>query len=311
MARYTLQFGRSFIKPGMNIRDWLGLMEFLYPEVERRREDSAILAREFYDSQRSVVHPELPRNDRPLISSDFRVFLKNMEPARQKVTQAVAVDDMGRRTDQIAAFLNRVERRTEAASTHLALQTVREVENAGRRQIISAVKEDQALEQKILNYKGQPVEQTKSSWIRGWARVATGRETCAWCLMLISRGPVYYRASRAGLDLDDESAQEMIAAGTDVTDYMEQWHAGCDCKVVPVFKNQDWPGQAAADAALELWKEATQEAREVLAENPDKVHLTGAQKGEPVTLNEEAINALRRRLDRGDISMTEFAAFAA
>lgn len=288
-ANFVYQFGQFWARKALSVTEWLQLLQFLFPEILRFRSDSARLARQFYDSQRSGAHPDLPLNEVPLEGTDFTTFVKAMEPARQKMQQADSPRD---------------------AVTRLTLQAIREVENAGRRQIINAVKEDEALDQKILDYKGRPVG-TRSTLIRGWARVATGRETCAWCLMLISRGPVYYDPGRAGLDLDPESAAEMIAAGEDVSDYMEQWHAGCDCKVVPVFKNEDWAGQAAADAALELWKDATAEARRVLADDPDKVHKFGDKKGQPVTLNEEAINALRRRLERGDISMTEFAALAA
>ena len=307
-ARYVTQFGRSLLVPGMTLRDWLGLLEFLWPEVLRQRERSAVLARTFYDAQRVEFHPDLSRNDRLVEGSDFKVFVRSMEPARKKVQEVLRVDpDMGRSTDKMAQFLNEVETKRETAATYVALQTVREVENAGRRQIINAVLDDDELEEKILSQQDSP----DAELVRGWARVATGNETCAWCLMLISRGPVYLGANTAGLDLDDESAVEMIAAGEDVSDYMDEWHTGCDCKVVPVFKISEWSGREAWKRAEELWKDATKEARRVLEDNPDKVHFAGKHKGEPVTLNDEAINSLRRRLERGEIDMTEFAALAA
>lgn len=159
---------------------------------------------------------------------------------------------------------------------------VKEVENGGRRTMIHAVESD-------------------SAPVRGWARVATGRETCAWCLMLISRGPVYMDASTAGLDLDSFSAQRMVAAGEDVSEYMTQWHAGCDCKVVPVFDRRNWTGKAAADEALELWKEATLEAQRFRDAHPGRKHTSGKRAGEEFTLNEDAILALRRRLEAGEI----------
>lgn len=49
-----------------------------------------------------------------------------------------------------------------------------------------------------------------------FARVPTGFETCAFCLMLASRGAVYHSRKTAG-----------------------EWrlfHRGCDCKVVPSFE---------------------------------------------------------------------------
>lgn len=48
-----------------------------------------------------------------------------------------------------------------------------------------------------------------------YARVPQGRETCEWCLMLASRGPVYYSEESAGA--------------------FDHYHAHCDCAVVPFF----------------------------------------------------------------------------
>jgi hypothetical protein len=271
-ANYVLQFAKFFVRPALAIADWLNLLQLLFPQVQQKREEAAALAREFYDSQRALHHPELPRNDRLVEHYEFQWFVENMEPTRKRLSQEDSPQD---------------------AVGALALRAVREVENGGRRQIIHAVENEP--EPKVL---------------RGWARVATGRETCAWCLMLISRGPVYLGADTAGLDLDDTSARSMIAAGEDVSEFMEEWHDGCDCKVVPVFKREDWPGQEAADRALELWIEATREAQKILDADPDKKSFV---KGRwvPTTLNREAINTLRRRLENGDITSTEWAALAA
>lgn len=53
-----------------------------------------------------------------------------------------------------------------------------------------------------------------------WARVPTGPETCAWCLMLASRGPAYGSERSAGGDAN-------------------RYHSDCDCTPTPV-----WPGDA-------------------------------------------------------------------
>lgn len=273
VARYVASFAQFFVRPVLTVAEWLNVLQLVFPEIQRRREQSAELAREFYDAHRELYYPGLPRNDRPLEGTEFPEFVKNMEPVRQRMSQEDAPQD---------------------AVAALALRAVREVENAGRQQIIHAVSNDPS-----------------STIVKGWARVATGRETCAWCLMLISRGPVYLGASTAGLDLDDTSAQQMIAAGEDVSDYMEQWHDGCDCKVVPVFDRQDWFGKDAADRADKLWIEASKKAREMREQEPDRLHKAGKKKGKPFTLNEDTINVLRSMLANGDISMTEFSAFAA
>lgn len=284
LSRRVLGLSRLIIKNELSQREWLQAMEFIYPEVEQRRTEAAQAARTFYDSQRSQAVPELPRNDRPLEGYRFDWFVQNMEPARKLMVQSESPD---------------------RAAVHVALRAVREVENAARRQVIHAVESDFDLEE-FIESAGRPAPQLRavpqdSQLIRGWAREATGEETCAWCLMLVSRGPVYLGADSAGLNLADDIAARMIAAGEDVSEFMEQWHAGCDCKVVPVFKYGEWHGQAAADRALELWNEASLEAQA----------LIDSGKARTDNLNREAINALRRRLSRGEINTREFSALAA
>ncbi|AOQ29370.1 capsid maturation protease [Mycobacterium phage Cueylyss] len=277
VVRHVRNVAGFFAQPALTMFDWLRLLDLLFPEIQRRRTEASVLARRFYDSQRAQHHPDLPRNDRPLEGSTFEVFVKNMDPARERMQQAETRGD---------------------ALTHLTLRAVREVENAGRQQIIHAVENDP--EPRVL---------------RGWARVATGRETCAWCLMLISRGPTYVRAETAGLDLDTEHALELFENNdqetyfADIGGEIKEWHTGCDCKVIPVFKNEDWFGKEAADRALDLWGDATKEA--IALEDKGLVHKSGKNKGQPFTRNELAINALRRRLERGEISAQQYAALAA
>ncbi|UVK60567.1 capsid maturation protease [Mycobacterium phage Peterson] len=277
VVRHVRNVAGFFAQPALTMFDWLRLLDLLFPEIHRRRTEASVLARRFYDSQRAQYHPDLPRNDRPLEGTTFEKFVENMDPARERMQQAETRGD---------------------ALTHLTLRAVREVENAGRQQIIHAVENDP--EPRVL---------------RGWARVATGRETCAWCLMLISRGPTYVRAETAGLDLDTEHALELFENKdletyfADISGEIKQWHPGCDCKVIPVFRNEDWFGKEAADRALDLWGEATKEA--IALEDEGLVHKSGKNKGQPFTRNELAINALRRRLERGEISAQQYAALAA
>lgn len=95
-------------------------------------------------------------------------------------------------------------------------QAVKVAENAGRNTIIRAVETDP----KALRY----------------ARVQGGNESCAWCLVMISRGPVYHSRESAG-----EGAY---------------WHENCDCKVVPVFDMDNWTGRDAWLAAEDIWRKA-------------------------------------------------------
>lgn len=73
----------------------------------------------------------------------------------------------------------------------------------------------------------------------GYARVATGSETCAFCILLVSRGPVYKTRNTALL---------RDGAG-------EPYHPHCDCEVVPVFRKDSWPGREQYVEAKALWEE--------------------------------------------------------
>lgn len=277
LAAYVRKFANLFTGPSLSVKDWIALLQVLFPEVQKRYELSAVLGRNFYDSQRKKHQPDLVRNEMLLTELQFEWFVKNMEPARKGMSQADSPN---------------------VAVTKVALTAVREVEMAARRQIIGAVKNDPA-----------PV-------LQGWARIATGDETCAWCLMLISRGAelnrkgnfAYESAATAGIDLDDDTAIDLYReAGGDlekfresIKDDIEKWHTGCDCLAVPVFDLEDWPGRDAARRALQLWIDASIEASDLIESG----------KARTKNKNTETLNALRRRLYRGEINMSDYA-FAA
>ncbi|SIC87569.1 VG15 protein [Mycobacteroides abscessus] len=284
VARYVESFAQFIVAAGqsLSLANWGKSLELLFPAVQQGRWDSAVLGRKFYDDQRARHFPDLPRHDRFIENYEFSDFVFDMEPVRRDLMEM---------------------RSSRDAVEHIALRAVRSVENGARRQIIQAVESDTDLADEL----SEEDLRKKSRRVQGWARVATGRETCAWCLMLISRGPVYMDAVTAGLDLDHLSAVEMHLNGEDISDYMEQWHTGCDCKVVPVFKNEDWAGKAAYLKAEKLWIEATNEAKKLREEEPDRVYTAGKNKGKPITLNDDVINALRRKLSRGEIKPEDFA----
>ena len=282
VVQFVLQLTSYFLQPRLGAQQWLGLLRLVFPEVQQRRHESAQLARRFYDSQRQIHVPALPRNDVDLAGTSFEEFVKQMEPARKRMSLADSPAD---------------------AQTRFTLQATREVENAGRRTIIQAVNLDAGLVDHMINemiVRSQesaarepelaeviPFPTDRTRVVRGWARVATGRETCSWCLMLISRGPVYYEADRAGLKYDERLAIDLYrktpALGNyydEINDLMEEWHPGCDCKVVPVFKAEEWPGYPAMKRAEDLWIQAADEARAWREKYPDRVHLTGENRGQ-------------------------------
>src|SRR5690606_27044808 len=179
----------------------------VYPAVEQARRESAELGRAVYDTQRAQAHPNRPRHNTYLPEYRFEWFVEDMEEARDAM-----MDEDSR----------------ESAADVVALRAARAVEGGWRRSLLQAVEDD-------------PVRP-------GWARVATGRETCGFCLMLVSRGPVYTSARAAGFGGSDReaisAARQAAAGNTAFMDaHMREWHTGCDCRVVPVFDENNWTGR--------------------------------------------------------------------
>lgn len=254
------------LPPPFTVFDWSEFLDLLFPIVDSARVQSAALGRQFYDEQRELFHPELPRHDRPLEGYDFDWFEENMQP-------------------ELESFLE--EGFSEDVMTRLALRASKEVENGGRRQIMNAVDTDKE--------------------VQGWARVATGKETCEFCLTMISRGPAYTSAEGAGLDASDTRAQDLWEAGDNeaLDALMRRWHTGCDCKVVPVFDRRNWPGRDEYIKANEIWKTYSK----LVADNPDmQSPNNGNQHGTDFewSRSEAIMAAIRRALYAGDIDMRDF-----
>lgn len=71
-----------------------------------------------------------------------------------------------------------------------------------------------------------------------WARKATGRETCSFCMMLVGRGAVYYEHAKAF-----------------------QTHDHCDCTAVLVpDRSKHWEGKDEADEIYRLWRRVDAES---------------------------------------------------
>lgn len=73
----------------------------------------------------------------------------------------------------------------------------------------------------------------------GWARIGDG-DSCAWCLMLISRGGVYKSAATAG----------------DTRYGGEKYHDHDGCQAVPIFDPSS-PYEQAAEELYDLWRQVT------------------------------------------------------
>lgn len=230
---------------------WNVILSSLFPIVVQFRRESAILARRFYDEDREN-HGLTDQFDIDLPDYEWDWFVNAMEPSFEAFVHGDISDGQFAQT---------------------GLRALKEVENAGRKELIKAVRDEN--------------EQTGSRI--GWARVATGRETCAFCLMLVSRGPVYEDSKDAGLS-DEEKALEILESGADkkaLRELMTRWHPGCDCIVVPVRDIDSWEGRDDWKRAEDIWKETTR-------------NYSGVDK----------LNAFRRAIERGQVDPQDFAVAA-
>jgi hypothetical protein len=196
------------------------------------------------------------RRDKTGIETPHPTYLAEYEPdwfqeAMRPVRKAFSAEDA-----------------SEGAETKVLSAIAKEIENGGRRTMLRAVEDDPE--------------------VRGWARVQGGEDSCAFCAMLISRGPVYQFADTAGLDADDTSAVEIFRqaeSGNDnglLDELMTRWHPNCDCKVVPVFDKANWPGMKQYREAEKLWEDST------------KGYATGKTSGPGAVT--DALNAFRRAI---------------
>src|SRR5690606_20813096 len=187
--------GAPFQGVPMTRRDWISFLAIIYPFVEQARREIAIAARKFYDSERAKhVGPiELPLLDsldligpdgRPIhiedaigITGEFwprlDIDLAPYKPEWFEEAMDAVVDEFVRPHD------------TQGPLAKVIGRAIKEAENGGRRTTMWAVDDDPD--------------------IIGWARVEGNENvgSCAFCAMLISRGPVYKEAGDAGLDLEN------------------------------------------------------------------------------------------------------------
>lgn len=84
----------------------------------------------------------------------------------------------------------------------------------------------------------------------GWARVLTGKDNCAFCIVLASRGPIYssaHHASKASKKRWDEEGKQ----------WANSYHDNCDCLVVPVYDSENWLGKEAFEELKKFYKDVT------------------------------------------------------
>jgi len=287
LSAYVLSASAPFQSIPLTHQDWLQYLATIYPAVELIRREQADLARRFYDSERAKhIGPEVI-DIIPDVEFELPVLFET--PFRQKVWPRLNINLPPYEPDWFEDAMDAVVlefRKPDTPDTAVARTistAVKEAENGGRKAIMWAVEDDPK--------------------VKGWARVEGNENvgSCAFCAMLISRGPVYRHADTAGLDvfgsdmLAVEAFRQAQASSNLIPqDLMVQWHPNCDCKVVPVFDYRNWPGHDQYIAMTALWKEVMRDFEDEHGRPPKqgKVNNPGTR---------EALNAFRRRLERGEI----------
>lgn len=191
--------------------EWVRLLAAMFPIVKAGNSDSGVAARSFYDSERSKHLPDEEIPDVWLANLDPDDFEDAMKPHRKTFVQK-----------EWPAYFD-VQREKEETVARMVGDSMRIVDNGGRATMIEATYADPRA---------------------AWARVEGGNKSCPWCLMLISRGPVY-------------SAEE---AQKDSYSY----HRFCDCRMTVVYDKSDYPGRDQWKAAEKLWKEADRKEGDTL-----------------------------------------------
>lgn len=186
-------------------RKWRALMAAIYPVVYRARGDSFRSAEQFYARQRDLVIGRLPAP--PAIS------MRRYPP--EALSEALTIP-LRRRLDA----LDEGDLVSDLVVSSTSSVLKRHALEAGRAGVVDIARHDpQAL---------------------GYARVPTGASTCAFCIMLVSRGPVYKSESAA-----------LLRSGTS-----EPYHNHCDCVASPVFAADDWAGKKEYEEAKVLYDKA-------------------------------------------------------
>lgn len=182
------------------------LARIAYPKVEFARRQSYVLA------ARNMAHSApgiAPAPLRPYTPQAIEKILADVTEPRPKVR--VTGDD--------TAVLDQVTRRSKVTVTgQFGARLARHADAAGRDAVVDTAE--------------------RHGGTVGWARVLSGAENCARCVMLASRGPVYKSRESAG------------GGG-------RGFHDHCDCRAVLVRKGHDWEGHEAFELYEDLWGEAT------------------------------------------------------
>lgn len=246
----------AFKNRQVSLNLWQAILRLLWPVVKSASVRSGTLARDFYDSERSRVFPTAPRHDFFLAELSFEQFVEHMHDLypsfRRKNTLDHEINRAGLRIAKEIESTARFTMRNAIETPDPWFEGLDDFEEDDDEpdERPSVVFED-ADDFEITQSSQEEIDRRRAAYFKknvgvAWARVATGLETCGWCLTLVSRGPVYHSKETAGGNWE--------------------FHDGCDCKVVPVFDLENWDGRERYLAAQEMWRMVPGHGRDAINE---------------------------------------------
>lgn len=236
----------------LNRNDWQSYLSLIYDVIDDARDQVSDLARDYYDWERFDkldIEPEwIVDGEDILLPGETPIRLDNRIPRvgyeRLNINKPAYDPNWFEEALEPAREAFSKKEAKDSALVDVLARGQKELEQAARKTTLWAVEDDPR--------------------VRGWARVEGNENigSCGFCAMMISRGPVYSTPDAAGMNIASKAtAVELFKqSGGDIPmDLMARWHPNCDCKVVPVFKEADWPGRDHHLEMQDLWYEVTGE----------------------------------------------------
>lgn len=235
---------QQFLTGFVRARDWETFVHVTYLVMKPYRDEATELARTFFDDNRAAQlessgtkREDQTRHD--IFKDDYypeKWFRSELAPLLQHAQE-------GRSSDSLIE--------------EVVGRTTKVVEDGARRTIIQGVRTDSDLP------------------IRGIARFDPRPPTCAFCTMMISRGPVYHTsANTAGWEHGTDRLEKLILDDdTDsINELMNKWHPKCTCIAVPVYKYDNYPTQTQENEAFAIYDKARKNVKNDLRLNQSKMN---------------------------------------
>lgn len=237
MLAALLHVFQQFLRGFMSSRDWDQMMHVSYRVMKPYRDQGTQLAREFFDSQRAEQLPDEERHD--IFTDDYypeKWFRQAMLPVFEKAQQRDA--------------------QPETLVEEAVARSTKVYEDGARRTLLQGIASD------------------TSRPVRGFARFDPRPPTCAFCTMLISRGPVYLSKESADWPFGDKVLEKYLLGEnpSELDDLMNRWHPKCTCIAVPVYKYDNYPTQEQEEQAFAIYDAARKAVRSKMRVGESKMN---------------------------------------